>query len=161
MNDAHEQVSAWREDRRARHLVKGTVLGAAGATAFILLLWGLLRWPPLLDALGVDGPGNPRIVPFVLLLATCVELAAAPLGAGISRRWEREADEISLELTADPQTFETTHRKLALANLADLDPPRLVYLVLFSHPTPPERIAVARAFASSQRRVLASATARS
>ena len=33
----------------------------------------------------------------------------------------------------------------SLANLSDLDPPRLVYLLLFSHPTPPERIAAARA----------------
>jgi STE24 endopeptidase len=135
--------------RRAGHLLKGTVLGAAGAAAFVLLLWGFLRWPSLLDALDADGPGDPRIVPFVLLLAACVGLAGAPLGAGISRRWEREADEISLELTADPETFETTHRKLALANLADLDPPRVVYLVLFSHPTPPERIAAARSFAAS------------
>ena len=147
--------------RRAGHLAKGTVLGASGAAVFILLLWGLLRWPPLLDALDVDGPSDPRIVPFVLLLAACLQLAGAPPGAAISRRWEREADEISLELTADPQTFETTHRQLALANLADLDPPRLVYLMLFSHPTPPERIAAAHAFASSRERELAPATARS
>jgi STE24 endopeptidase len=143
--------------RRAGHLVKGTVLAASGAAVFILLLWGLLRWPPLLDALDVDGPSDPRIVPFVLLLAACLQLAGAPLGAGISRRWEREADEISLELTPDPQTFETTHRQLALANLADLDPPQLVYLMLFSHPTPPERIAAARAFASLRERELAPA----
>ena len=38
-------------------------------------------------------------------------------------------------------------RRLALANLADLDPPRVVYLMRFSHPTPPERIAAARSFA--------------
>jgi hypothetical protein len=60
-----------------------------------------------------------------------------------------------------PQTFETTHRQLALANLADLDPPRIVYLMLFSHPTPPERIAAARAFASTRQRELTPATARS
>jgi hypothetical protein len=33
---------------------------------------------------------------------------------------------------------------LALANLADLDPPHLLYVLLFTHPTPPERIAAAR-----------------
>jgi Zn-dependent protease with chaperone function len=147
--------------RRAGHLLKGTVLGAAGAAAFVLLLWVLLRWPRLLEALDADGPGDPRIVPFVLLLAACLQFAAAPVGARISRRWEREADQISLELTADPETFETTHRKLALSNLADLDPPRLLYLMLFSHPTPPERIAAARRFGSAGRREVAPATARS
>jgi hypothetical protein len=28
-------------------------------------------------------------------------------------------------------------------NLTDLDPPRLLYLLLFTHPTPPERLAAA------------------
>ena len=36
------------------------------------------------------------------------------------------------------------HRRLALANLADLDPPRVLYVLLFTHPTPAERIAAAR-----------------
>lgn len=132
--------------RRAGHLVKGTVLAVAGAAVFVLALWALLQWPGLLDALGADGPGDPRIVPFVLLLATVLQVAGAPLGASVSRGWEREADLVSLELTADAEGFERMMRKLAQANLADLDPPRLAYLTLFSHPTPPERIEAARAF---------------
>ena len=43
-------------------------------------------------------------------------------------------------------------RKLARANLADLDPSRLTYLALFTHPTPPERIAAARTFLPCQAR---------
>lgn len=31
-------------------------------------------------------------------------------------------------------------------HLSDLDPPSLVYACLFSHPTPPERVASARAW---------------
>ena len=62
----------------------------------------------------------------------------------LSRRWERVADRFAVELTEDPGTMEQMHRRLALANLADLDPPRPVYLLLFTHPTPPERIAAAR-----------------
>ena len=46
--------------RRAGHIVKGTALGVAGAAVFVLILWALLRWPPLLDALGVVGLGDPR-----------------------------------------------------------------------------------------------------
>jgi len=132
--------------RRAGHLVKGTVLAVAGAAVFVLLLWALLQWPALLDALGVSGPGDPRIVPFVLLLGAALEIVGAPFGAAVSRRWERQADRISLELTADPEAFEQMMRKLAHANLADLYPPRVTYLALFSHPTPPERIAAARVF---------------
>jgi hypothetical protein len=35
-------------------------------------------------------------------------------------------------------------QRLAVANLLDLDPPRAIYLMRFTHPTPPERIAAAR-----------------
>ena len=47
-------------------------------------------------------------------------------------------------------TFESTHRRLALANLADLDPPRVCYLAWFSHPTPPERIEAARVLSENR-----------
>jgi STE24 endopeptidase len=133
--------------RRARHIVKGVVLGIAGIVVFVVLLWALLRSPALLDALDVTGAGDPRVIPFVLLLGAVLQLVGAPLGSGVSRRWEREADGISLDLTHDPAAFEAMMRSLALANLADLDPPRLAYVGLFSHPTPPERIAAARAYA--------------
>ena len=131
--------------RRAGHLAKGTALAVTGAAAFITLLWALTRWPSLQASLGADGPGDPRIIPFVLLLGSSLQLVGAPFGAAISRRFEYEADRISVGLTTDLDSFERTHRTLAHANLADLDPPRLLYLALFTHPTPPERITAARA----------------
>jgi len=133
--------------RRARHVERGTLLAMAAAAAVALALWGLLSWPALLEAIGASGPGDPRVVPFLLLVVSLFELIGLPLGAALSRRWEREADRSSLELTHDPEAFESAHRRLASANLADLEPPRAVYLLLFSHPTPPERIAAARAWA--------------
>ncbi len=131
--------------RRARHLIKGTLLGMAGAAGFVLVLWALLRWPDLRDAIGAPGgAGDPRVVPFVLLLASVLQLLGAPLGSALSRSWERQADRFSLELTRDPATFEATHRMLATANLSDLDPPRPFYLAFFSHPTAVERIEAGR-----------------
>jgi STE24 endopeptidase len=113
-------------------------------------VWFVLLWDALLDATRADGPGDPRVVPLVLLLGVLLELAGAPLLAALSRRFEREADRGSLELTGDPESFERAHRKLALSNLSDLDPPRALYLLLFTHPTPPERIAAARAWAAGR-----------
>ena len=131
--------------RRARHLLKGTLLGMVGLAGFVALLWALLRWPEQRAQIGATGgAGDPRVVPFVLLLAATVQILSMPLGAALSRRWEREADRFSLELTHDLATFEDTHRSLATVNLADLDPPRPIYLALFSHPTAVERIEAAR-----------------
>jgi STE24 endopeptidase len=118
--------------RRARHVAKSTVLGMLGAAAATLVLWAVIQ-----------DPRDPTIAPLVLLVGTVLELLALPFQTALSRRWEREADRISLELTRDPEAFVGVHRDLAAANLSDLDPPRWLYRLLFTHPTPPERIASA------------------
>jgi STE24 endopeptidase len=144
---AHELCELWH--RRARHVAKATAVAMAGSALGVLALWAALRWEPLLEAAGVAGAGDPRVVPLVLLVGAVLELAAAPAFAALSRRWEREADRGSLVLTRDPDSFESAHRRLALSNLSDLDPPRALYLLLFTHPTPPERIAAARSLSAT------------
>ncbi len=131
--------------RRERHVAKGAALGALGAAVFVLVLWGLFELPGVLDAVGATGADDPRVAPFVLLVAAALELLALPFGSALSRRWERLADRFSLELTGDLAAFEATHVALARSNLADLEPPRVAYALLFTHPTPPERLAAARA----------------
>jgi STE24 endopeptidase len=116
--------------RRLRHVAKLTALGMLGAAAFVAVLRVVL---------GGD-VGEPSAVPRVLLVSALLELLALPFSSWLSRRWEREADAFSLELTRDREAFVTAHRALALDNLADLDPPRLAYALLFTHPTPSERL---------------------
>jgi STE24 endopeptidase len=130
--------------RRAGHVAKGTILGMLGAAVFVLAAWALLSWGAVLSAVGARDAGDPRVIPFLVLLGSVLGLAGSPLEAALSRRWEREADVFSLELTGDPDVFVSTHRRLALTNLADLYPPRLAYVFWFSHPTPPERIVSAQ-----------------
>ena len=140
--------------RRMRHVAQGTVLGMAGAAASVLVLWALLRAASVLGAIDAMGPGDPRVVPFVLLVATLLQLVGMPLLAALSRTWESAADRFSLELTGDVKIFEDSHRALALSNLADLDPPRAVYLAMFSHPTPPDRIEAGRRWGEASGRSL-------
>jgi STE24 endopeptidase len=115
------------------------MLGIAGAVLGTLVLWFVF---------GSD-IGDPREVPAILLTLSLLELLGLPLAAAVSRRFERRADRFSLELLRDLATFERAHRELALENLSDLDPPRAVYLLMFSHPTPPERISEARRLAAA------------
>jgi STE24 endopeptidase len=130
--------------RRHRHVAAGTLLGMAGAAAAVLILWGLLSWGALLSAIGASGAGDPRVVPFVLLVLLALELAALPFETWVSRRWERTADRFAFELTGSADALERVFRRLAVTNVSDLDPSPFVYAVLFSHPTLPERIAAAR-----------------
>jgi Zn-dependent protease with chaperone function len=117
--------------RRERHILKSTLLATFGAVLSVLLIWAALCTPK---------PGD---FPYAALLLLGLELVGLPFGAALSRHWERIADRYSLELTGDSEAFIRTHLALARTNIADLDPPRLAYLALFTHPTPPERIALA------------------
>lgn len=130
--------------RRFRHVAFGTALAMAGAVAGVLVLRLVFAWDGLVQAAGADGLGDFRIVPLVLLVLWLLELGALPFETWLSRRWERAADRFALDLTSDGEALEQMHRRLALANLADLDPPALLYALLFTHPTPTERIAAAR-----------------
>jgi STE24 endopeptidase len=118
--------------RRAGHVAKGTLLGMVGAVAGTLVVWAV-----------VQDPRDPTVAPLILLLSLVLELVSLPFWTALARRWERQADRFSLELTRDPASFVAVHRELAAANLSDLDPPRWLYTLLFTHPTPPERIASA------------------
>ena len=118
--------------RRHRDVAKGTVLAMAGAVAAVLVAWPL--------------DPTPRRIPLLLLAWGLLELATLPFSAACSRRLERRADRFALELTRDAAAFRSAFVRLAKANLSDLDPPRLVYALLFTHPTPPERLAAAAAF---------------
>ncbi|HEY3211538.1 MAG TPA: M48 family metallopeptidase [Actinomycetota bacterium] len=139
--------------RRMRHVAWWTAIGMAGAVGAVLLLWALLEFPLMLRAIRASGPGDPKVVPFVLLVAGALQLMGMPVAAALSRRWESAADRFALEMTQDAEVFESSFRALAEANLLDVDPPRLVYLMAFTHPTPPERIASARLWASEQSRI--------
>jgi STE24 endopeptidase len=136
--------------RRFRHVATWTVLTTAGTAAFVAGLWALFHWDGLLAALDAGGPGDARVIPFVLLAGALVELAVQPFALALSRRWERDADRFSLDLTGDADAYEQTHRNLALSNLGDLSPPRAAYIFFFSHPSAPERLAAGRRWAAQR-----------
>ena len=93
------------------------------------------------------GLGRPAAVPLALLTVTLVQLALLPPTNAISRRYEAEADWLALQATRDPAAFEGLTRKLASASLADPDPPRWARLLLETHPSSVERVAMSRAAA--------------
>jgi STE24 endopeptidase len=122
--------------RRERHVAKLTALAMLGAAVAVVVLWAVLG----------TRIAQPHTLPEALLLLLALEAAALPAGAWLSRRFERAADRCSLDLTEEPSAFARAHVELARRNLSDLEPPRLVYLLLFSHPTPPERLAIGRSW---------------
>ncbi|HVE63664.1 MAG TPA: M48 family metallopeptidase [Mycobacteriales bacterium] len=125
----------------------GTLVGALAVAAAMPLLYLLFSWTPLLRRAGVTTLADPRSLALVAFAVTALSLMTAPVQTLVSRRVEARADLHSLELTEDVATFVATERRLALANLSDLEPNRVLYLLFATHPSAPERIALARAWA--------------
>ena len=125
----------------------GTLLGAAGAAVGVLVAAALLAWSPLLEATGVRGADDPAVAGLLLVLGAWAGLLGAPLTNGLSRRIERRADAFCLDLGRDPYAVARMHRALAVTNIAPLKPVRLLHVWFGTHPTSPERIAAARAWA--------------
>ena len=119
--------------RRHRHVLLGTVLSMVAACIAIVVVWALLGTTVT----------DPHRLPLVLLIGLGMTLVSLPAGSAISRRWERAADRFALQVTGDARAYEDTMRMLASSHLSDVEPPLVVYLLLFTHPTPAERIAAA------------------
>ncbi len=136
---AHELGHARRQD-----VLVGTALGALGSAFGIGLLGVIFSNERLLRRLGVSGIGDPRAVPLLLALVAVGALVVSPLQNTMSRAVEARADLAALNATHDPTTFIDMQRKLALSALADPTPPHWSQFVFGSHPTPLQRIGMAR-----------------
>jgi STE24 endopeptidase len=104
-------------------------------------------WILMRTTRGRGGMGAPEAVPVALLVVAILQLATAPLANHISRRMEAEADWKALQVTRDPAALEGLMRGFSETSLGDPDPPGWVQLMVGTHPTLADRVAMARAFA--------------
>ena len=95
--------------------------------------------------------GSAQALPALALAAMVVAAPVGLVAMRLSRAVERRADLRSLELTGAGDAFVEFERRIALQNVADLDPPRWVSRLLSSHPPTLERIALALAYAEKRR----------
>jgi STE24 endopeptidase len=124
------------------HLVEGIGWFAVFAVPGAFLLMLVTR--------GRGGMGAPEAVPLALLVVAVFQLATAPLANHISRRMEAEADWKALQVTDDPAALEGVMLGFSETGLGDPDPPGWVQLMVGTHPTLADRIAMARAYASDR-----------
>jgi STE24 endopeptidase len=133
---------------KSRDVVWGTALGALGVALAVCVLALVARSGWLLGRAGVDALGDGRAVALVLALAAVAGVVSSPVQALLSRRIETRADVHALELTRAPDVAVAMQRRLSVTNLSDLDPPALVFGMFATHPTGPQRIALARTWSA-------------
>jgi STE24 endopeptidase len=138
---AHE-MGHWQH----AHIWQGIGLSLAGMA---LLLWcgaRVMSWAAERRMWRLAGPADVAGLPLFLLVLFVLSLAGLPIQNAISRHFERQADRTSLALTANPAAFIRAEVDLARSNLADLDPPRPLVWLLYTHPPVAERIRMADSF---------------
>ena len=129
--------------RVENHITKNLALSSVGLLlGFALLSW-LGRRSELWAWAGAQGIHDQAAVPLLVVFTTVLTLVLMPLENAVSRRFESRADDIALELTEDPDSAVRVHRRLAFANLADLDPPAPAVWLLYTHPPVADRIEAA------------------
>ena len=124
------------------HLPKGIAWFALFALPSAWLLMRLTRRR--------GGMGTPGAVPLALLAVAVLQLALAPAQNWISRRMEAEADWKALQTTRDPGSARGLFVGFGRTSLGDPDPPGWAHLLLDTHPTLAQRVAMAEAWRRRQ-----------
>lgn len=126
-------------------VLNGTLIGGLGAAfgaGLLFLAFGMVR-----RRTRVESISDPRAVGVVMGLMSIATVLSGPAQNVVSRHVEARADVHALDLTRDPKTFVAMQKRLATTNISDLAPDVMEYVLYASHPTAPERIAMARSWA--------------
>lgn len=139
---AHELGHAGHDD-----VLLGTVLGAFGAALGVGLLALIVAQPGVRLRSGITGMADPRSVALLLALTAAASFLASPVENTISRAIEARADLSALDATRDPAAFVELQKRLAISSLQEPAPPEWDQLWFGTHPTPVQRIGMARTLA--------------
>src|SRR5262249_16828384 len=104
--------------------------------------WVLARWGSRWQIRGIDDWAS---LPVLLLLLSLLFAVATPVVNAFTRHQEHQADQYGLEvthgLTPDSgQIAAQAFQILAQVNLSDPAPPPLPVLLLYDHPSVPDRV---------------------
>jgi STE24 endopeptidase len=132
---AHE-AGHWMKKHTIKQLIMVEILSLIG----LFILAKLLRWPLLYQTFGFE-----EQIAYVGLLLVSVVLSPLgyflrPIGSALSRKYEREADDVAVELMGTAAPMKEALIRLSADNLANLLPHPIFSWFNYSHPPPVERI---------------------
>ncbi len=132
---AHE-IGHWKK----KHILKQLIFMIAASFVGFYLIYLLVNWPPIYKAFGLQQTPVYAGLLLVSVYFSCIGFFFSPIGAWISRRYEREADTMAHELTGTSEPMINALKRLAKDNLSNLHPHPLYVRFYYSHPPLIERI---------------------
>lgn len=134
---AHELIHVREGD-----VALGTALAAlaAGGTAALAAALALSR--RVRTWLRAPSAGDLRLVPVIVAVALVASLIGSVGAATVSRALEARTDREALAVTGDPDVYADLLVRLAVTNRSTLEPSQWRYALLFTHPTPLQRLAL-------------------
>ena len=132
---AHE-IGHWKK----KHILKQLIFMIAASLVGFYLVYLLVNWPPLYSTFGLRQTPVYAGLLLVSVYFSCIGFFFSPLGAFISRRYEREADKMATELVGTSEPMINALKRLAKDNLSNLHPHPWYVWFYYSHPPLLERI---------------------
>jgi STE24 endopeptidase len=110
--------------------------------------WAIERWG---KELKIPQVNDITSLPLFLMILSMLMFASSPLSNVASRYQESQADRYAVELTEDPAAAISTFQELTRAGLSQVNPPLLVKIFRYGHPTMLERISAMEDYEIKQR----------
>lgn len=102
-----------------------------------LMNWAVARWG---KEFKIEHPGDLRSLPLFLMFLSMIMFAASPVTNLVSRYQETRADRYAIEMTENTDAAISSFQELTKAGLSQVNPPLLVKVFRYGHPTMLERI---------------------
>lgn len=130
----------------AHYVEKHLYIGIAGYLVFSLFGLYIIsrlmrvivsRWG---EALKISAVNDIASLPLFLLLLSMLMYVSSPFSNTVSRYQEMRADHYAIEMTQNSEAAIGTFQELTIAGLSQVNPPLLVKIFRYGHPTMLERI---------------------
>ena len=137
---AHE-VGHWKK----KHILKQLSFMVIASLVLLYFVYLIVNWSFLYSAFGLKVTPVYAGLFLVSLYLSSAGYFLSPIGAAVTRRYEREADKAAWELTGISGPMINALKRLAKDNLTNLHPHPLYVWFYYSHPPLIERIEYLRA----------------
>lgn len=146
LND--EQILFIMAHEMAHYVEKHLYIGIAGYLllslvglylTYRLMNYAVNRWG---EALKIPAVHDIRSFPLFLMILSMLLFVSSPVSNLVSRYQEMRADRYAIEMTGNTEAGIGTFQELSRAGLSQVNPPLLVKIFRYGHPTMLERISM-------------------